>query len=36
MKPYLLPFMVDADSLLLGISLGVVGALALIVAIRNF
>jgi len=36
MKPYLLPFIVDGSSLLLGVVLGVVGALALVVTIKNF
>ena len=34
MKPYIIPFIVDAESLILGVALGVVAALALIV-IKN-
>ena len=35
MKPYIIPFIVDAESLILGVALGVVAALALIVVIKN-
>ena len=35
MKPYIIPFIVDAESLLLGVVLGVVAALALIAVIKN-
>jgi len=36
MAPYLFSFMIDAESLILGVALGAVGALALVVVIRNF
>lgn len=35
MKPYLLSFMVDAPSLLLGVVLGVVATIAAFVTIKN-
>jgi hypothetical protein len=36
MAPYVFSFMIDAESLLLGIGLGFLGALALVLVIRNF
>ena len=36
MAPYVFPFMIDAESLVLGIGLGFVAGLAVIVIIRNF
>ena len=36
MAPYVFPFMIDAQSLVLGIGLGFVAGLAVIVIIRNF
>jgi hypothetical protein len=36
MAPYVFSFMIDAASLLLGMALGAVGALAVILVIKNF
>ena len=35
MAPYVFSFMIDAESLVLGIVLGAIGALALVLIIRN-
>jgi len=36
MAPYIFSFLIDAESLILGIALGVVAGLAMIVIVRNF
>ena len=36
MAPYVFAFMIDADSLLLGIVLGAVGMLGVVMIIKNF
>ena len=36
MAPYVFPFMIDADSLMLGIAMGFVAGLAVILVIQNF
>jgi hypothetical protein len=35
MAPYVFPFMIDAASLLLGMALGTVGALAVVMIVKN-
>jgi len=35
MAPYIFPFMIDAESLVLGIGLGLVAGLAIVIIIRN-
>jgi hypothetical protein len=36
MAPYVFPFMIDAESLLLGMALGAVAAWAIVVIAKNF
>ena len=36
MAPYVFPFMIDAQSLVLGIALGFVAGLAVVLVIKNF
>jgi hypothetical protein len=36
MAPYVFPFMIDAESLLLGVALGAVAALAIVLIAKNF
>jgi hypothetical protein len=36
MAPYVFPFMIDAESLVLGIGLGFVAGLAIVLIIKNY
>jgi hypothetical protein len=35
MAPYIFPFMIDAESFVLGLALGAVGALAIVLIAKN-